>query len=97
MLSGIHEGLKKDGEFTFKGFFGGAWAGFKRGLDDVFGRGLDSLIPVYGRYCGPGIGNGGDNGTPLGGVDGGGRITIKHISVVTDRPDFRLRFAMAYE
>lgn len=44
----------------------------KRGLNDVFGRGWESLIPVYGRYCAPGLGNGGGgtNGKPVSGIDG---------------------------
>jgi RHS repeat-associated protein len=76
VIRGVTDALKKNGKFSwsnfsFKGFFGGAWSGLKRGLNDVFGRGWESLIPVYGRYCGPGLGNGGggNNGPAVSGVD----------------------------
>lgn len=60
------------GGFRFKDLFQGAWDGLKDGLADVFGRGWESLIPVYGKYCGPGASRGGgiNKGTPVGGIHG---------------------------
>jgi hypothetical protein len=73
VMRGVQAALTKNGKFslknfTFKGFFGGAWSGLKRGLHDVFGRGWKSLIPVYGRYCAPSLGIGAGETAP--GVDG---------------------------
>lgn len=85
IIRGVRGALTKGGKFsfrnfTFKGFFGGAVQGLKRGLSDVFGRGLESLIPIYGRYCGPGLGNGGGgaNGAP---VDGMMRCAISTMKI----------------
>ncbi len=63
VIRGVTAALTKNGKFsfknfTFKGFFGGMWKGFKAGLDDVFGRGWESLVPLFGRYCSPGHGVG---------------------------------------
>lgn len=76
VIRGVTDALTKNGKFslknfTFSGFFGGAFKGLKRGLNDVFGRGWESLIPLYGRYCGPGLGNGGggNNGAAVSGID----------------------------
>ncbi len=59
------------GGFRFKDLFQGAWDGLKDGLADVFGRGWESLIPVYGKYCGPGASRGGgiDKGAGIDGID----------------------------
>lgn len=59
------------GGFTFKGLFEGVWGGLKDGFADVFGRGWQSLIPVYGKYCGPGASRGGgiNKGNPIDGID----------------------------
>jgi RHS repeat-associated protein len=59
------------GGFTFKGLFQGALDGLKKGFADVFGRGWESLIPVYGKYCGPGASRGGgiNKGNPIDGID----------------------------
>jgi hypothetical protein len=59
------------GGFRFKDLFQGAWDGLKDGLADVFGRGWESLIPVYGKYCGPGASRGGgiNKGNPIDGID----------------------------
>ncbi|MGH9425881.1 MAG: hypothetical protein ACRD2L_06190 [Terriglobia bacterium] len=75
VIRGVTDALTKNGKFsfknfTFKGFFGGAWSGLERGLHDVFGRGWESLIPVYGRYCAPGHGVGaGETGSGIDGID----------------------------
>ena len=59
------------GGFRIKDLLNGAWDGLKDGLADVFGRGWESLIPVYGKYCGPGASRGGgiDKGPPIDGID----------------------------
>jgi RHS repeat-associated protein len=59
------------GGFRFKDLFNGAWDGLKQGFADVFGRGfLESLVPVYGRYCAPGLGIGaGEHASPVSGID----------------------------
>jgi len=60
------------GGFRIKDLFHGAWDGLKQGFVDLFGRGLENFIPLYGRYCGPGgsHGGGGDqNGPPINGLD----------------------------
>jgi RHS repeat-associated protein len=75
VIRGVTEALTKNGEFslknfTFKGFFSGVWSGLKLGLHDVFGRGWESLIPVYGRYCAPGLGVGpGETAPGVSGID----------------------------
>jgi hypothetical protein len=59
------------GGFRIKDLFHGAWDGLKDGLADVFGRGWESLIPVYGKYCGPGASRGGgiNKGSGIDGID----------------------------
>ncbi|MGZ8844876.1 MAG: RHS repeat-associated core domain-containing protein [Pyrinomonadaceae bacterium] len=59
------------GGFTFKGLFQGAWEGLRKGFADVFGRGWESLIPVYGKYCAPGASRGGgiNKGPAIDGID----------------------------
>ena len=89
VIRGVTDALTKNGKFsfknfTFKGFFSGAWSGLKRGLGDVFGRGWESLIPVYGRYCGPGHGNQGNNGTPVDGIDSVCRVHDKKYAESTE-------------
>ncbi|MGH9947878.1 MAG: RHS repeat-associated core domain-containing protein [Pyrinomonadaceae bacterium] len=76
VIQGVKDSLTKNGKFSFKnftwkGFFSGAIKGLKKGLSSVFGRGWESLIPIYGRYCAPGYGNGGNgaNGIPIDGLD----------------------------
>ncbi len=54
---------------SFKDILRGAWDGFKTGLGDIFGRGWQSLIPVYGRYCTPGVGNHGVGPPGWDGID----------------------------
>jgi len=77
IMRGVRDALTKNGKFslknfTFKGFFGGVWSGLKSGLHDVFGRGWESLIPIYGRYCAPGHGWGpGERGSPISEIDAG--------------------------
>src|SRR5260370_37825468 len=50
------------GGFRIKDLLSGPWHGLKQGFVDLFGRGLENFIPLYGRYCGPGgsHGSGGD-------------------------------------
>lgn len=59
------------GGFRWKDLFQGAWDGLTDGLQDVFGRGWQNLIPVYGKYCGPGASRGGgiNKGEGINGFD----------------------------
>lgn len=78
VIKGVMEGVGLGRFIGHRGFFQtlgdsfkGAWFGLTNGLHQLFGRGfLNSLIPIYGNYCGPGIGNGGASDPPINGLDG---------------------------
>lgn len=59
------------GGVSFKSFLLAPFNGLKEGFHAIFGRGWQSLILAFGRYCGPGLGKGGggNNGNPVDGLD----------------------------
>lgn len=63
---GNHKGFFQ----TLGDAFKGSWFGLKNGLHQLIGRGWQSLIPIYGNYCGPGVGNGGASDAPINALDG---------------------------
>ena len=56
---------------SFKNFFAGIIKGFDVGFAWLLGRGWGTLLPFYGKYCGPGLGGGGGgaNGAGIDGID----------------------------
>ncbi|CAN5217781.1 hypothetical protein BH20ACI2_BH20ACI2_05460 [soil metagenome] len=82
IIQGVKASMTKGGKFSLKNFslkgvLNGAFKGLKSGLSDVFGRGWESLIPIYGKYCGPGYGDGG-GGSKGTGIDGIDRLCDAH-------------------